>query len=150
MKRTLIILLCLLAPLTAVLAQKGLHVAPIFQGEVIPKKRMMETMARGESLEKYKLTLFHSLKMNVDVFERGTILERVLADVNGLESKNVEWESENNNVAYCIACLPGGKSKHRYLCYQCYEASQGGFNITLVYLEGSASMSDLRKTFKKK
>jgi len=136
--------------MSSAFAQKGLQVDPIFQGEVIARKRMVETLARGESLEKYKLTLFHSLKMNVDEAERGSILERVLADVNGLDDKNLEWESENNHVAYCIACLPGGKAKHRYLCYQCYEASKGGYNITLVYLEGSASMNDLKKTFKRK
>lgn len=152
MKRILLLIACLASTAISLMAQQNLHVFPIFQGEIIPKKRMVETYVKGESLEPYKLTLFHSVKMNVDKFERTSIYDLVMADINSApaESKDLEYGREKDLVSYCILRLPEVGKKQRYLCYQCYEASTGGENITLVYMEGSATMKDLRKTFKTK
>ncbi len=138
-------------PLLMAVAQKGLHVAAIFEGQVIPKNRMVETLVKGESLEQYHLSYFRSVKMNITDMEFGPIWELVQKDVGmETEARNMEYGRENDKASYFILHLPRQQKLERYLCYQCYEASRGGKNITLVYIEGTASMKELKKMFKKK
>ena len=63
MKRIIILTICLVTVLVEAVAQKDMAVSPVFAGKVIPKKRMEETLAKGESIHKFKLSLFRSLKM---------------------------------------------------------------------------------------
>jgi len=152
MKRFILFILTILACIAMVHAQNDLHVFPVFQGKIVPQKRMIETKVQGESLKHYNLTLFHSVKMNASNVEMTEIWDCVMKDINAqpTEAKDMEYGREKDLVSYCILRLkPQGKLQ-RYLCYQCYEASQGGYNITLVYMEGRASLSELKKTFKKK
>lgn len=153
MKRILVFILSMLACIAMLHAQNDLHVYPVFEGKIVPQKRMIETKVVGESLEKYKLRLFHSVKMNVNQEEMTKIWDCVMNDINAqpTEAKDLEYGKEKNLVSYCIVRLkPKTNKQQRYLCYQCYEASTGGYNLTLVYMEGTASLSELKKTFRKK
>ncbi len=157
MKRTFLLLWLLMAPFILAMAQKDLHVSPIFEGKVIPKKRMVETLAKGQSLAAYHLYYFRSIKANVTAEEMTRIYNIVKQDVGNMdESEDLEYGRENDIVSYCIKHFPQVGSKqqkmnlNRYLCYQCYESSRGGYNITLVYIEGNAGMQELKKMFKKK
>ncbi|MCQ2196414.1 MAG: DUF6108 family protein [Bacteroidaceae bacterium] len=157
MKRTSLLLWLLMAPFILAMAQKKLHVSPIFEGKVIPKKRMVETLAKGQSMAAYNLSYFRSIKVNVTADEMTRIYNIVKQDVGNLEeSEDLEYGRENDIVSYCIKHFPlvGNKQQimnlNRYLCYQCYESSRGGYNITLVYIEGSAGMQELKRMFKKK
>lgn len=151
MKRYILTLLLALTTCTMALAQKNLFVTPIFEGEIIPKNRMVETFVKGETLEKYNLSLFHSIKMNVTNDERLRIWECLSKQINRVENNDMEYGNENGMLAYCILHLPHEVARdERYLCYQCYAASRGGYNITMVYIEGEASMKELKRMFKKK
>ena len=152
MKRTILLILTLVTCITMMHAQDNLHVHPVFQGKIVPQKRMIETKVIGESLEKYKLTLFHSVKMNTTNVEMTKIWDCVMKDINAQpnETKDLEYAKEGELVSYCIVRLKPQDKLQRYLCYQCYEASQGGYNLTLVYMEGTATLSELKKTFRKK
>lgn len=151
MKRLCLLICLLMMPLLVVVAQKNLHVNAIFEGKIIPKNRMVETLAKGESLEQYRLSYFRSVKMNVTDMEYTSIYELVTKDV-GMETlaEDMEYGRDNDKASYFILHLPKQQKLERYLCYQCYEASRGGKNITLVYIEGKASMKELKKMFKKK
>ena len=148
MKRIIILTVCLGIAFARVAAQKDMAVSPVFAGKVIPKKRMEETLIKGETIHKFKLTLFRSLKMEVSTTERNTIESMVLLDGEGMEtSPEAEYEMKDGHLYYCIVSLPA-KQKH-YLCYQCYESRPDTFVVTLVYMEGWATLKDLHKTFKR-
>lgn len=143
---TLLWLLCWLG----VWAQRGLHVSPVFEGEVVPRKSMIETLVRGESLQKYKLQFFRSVKMNVPADKRGAIADRVLRDASRPGTQSLEKEVDAGQLTYCILQLADRDGRKRYLCYQSYEAARGGYNIVLVYMEGWATLADLHQSFKRK
>ena len=150
MKRIIISLCCLLAPLWA-LSQEGLGVEDVFEGRVVPGSRIEETMVRGEALHKYRLETFRSVKMEVDSLERHRIETLVLSDgKEAMEHQDeAEYERRGGHLTYCILALPP-KRLRRYLCYQCYAPRPSTFVITLVYIEGRATLSELRRTFKVK
>lgn len=149
MKRILFFILTLSIPSLAVIAQKDLSVAPIFEGKIVPQKQMVETVVKGEQAKSYKLSLFHSLKMEVDTEECQSIEELVRKDCGGLESPCVqEYGMKEGRLSYLIAQLPNRQDEHVFLCYQCYGAANGKLCITLVYMEGPATMQDLYKMFK--
>lgn len=158
MKRLALFMWLLMAPFILAMAQKNLHVSPIFEGKVVPKKRMVETLAKGESMAMYNLTYFRSIKANVTKDEMNRIHNLLMQDVGKLEeSGDLEYGRENDLLSFCILHMNGSVNmkqqkdpSHRYLCYQCYEASRGGYNVTLVYIEGNAGMKELKKMFKKK
>ncbi len=150
MKRIIVCFFILSAPLWA-LAQKGLHVERVFDGGLIPRNRIEETMVRGAALKEYKLELYRGMKMEVDSVERQHIETLVMNDGKGMMDREdgAEYEMQNGHLTYCILSLPAIRHK-RYLCYQCYKSRPDAFTVTLVYLEGKATLRDLRKTFRKK
>lgn len=149
MKRILFFILLLAAPLTAAWAQKGLGVEPVFEGKVIPAKRMVKAVVRGEQAQRYKLSLFHSLKMTADSTECCQIEQLVKQDCRGLDSPLVqEYGMKEGRLSYLIAQLPSRQDGQVFLCYQCYEEPQGSFHLTLVYMQGEATLKDLYKMFK--
>lgn len=149
MKRILTIVLCLCAPFAVALAQKGLSVEPVFEGKVIPAKRMVKAVVKGEQARRYKLSLFHSLKMEVDSAECCRIEELVKQDCQGLDSPQVqEYGMREGRLSYLIAQLPNRHGEQVFLCYQCYEEPEGCFHSTLVYMEGAATLKDLYRMFK--
>ena len=148
MKRLIILMACLGIALAQAAAQKDMAVSPVFAGKIIPKKRMEETLVKGESIHKFKLSLFRSLKMEVSTVERDTIESLVLLDAPGMEdSSETEYEMKDGHLSYCIVSLPA--QQKRYLCYQCYESRPDTYQLTLVYIEGWATLKDLHKTFKR-
>lgn len=149
MKRILFFILLLAAPLTAAWAQKGLGVEPVFEGKVIPAKRMVKAVVRGEQAKRYKLSLFHSLKMTADSTECCQIEQLVRQDCRGFDSPLVqEYGMKEGRLSYLIAQLPNQQDGQVFLCYQCYEEPQGSFHLTLVYMQGEATLKDLYKMFK--
>ncbi len=148
MKRLIILMACLSIAFTQAAAQKDMAVEQVFAGKVIPKKRMEETLIKGESIHKFKLSLFRSLKMEVSTAERDQIESLVLQDAKGMEdSPEAEYEMRDGHLYYCIVSLPA--QQKRYLCYQCYESRPDTYQLTLVYIEGWATLKDLHKTFKR-
>ena len=142
-------MLSLCAPLVPILAQKGLNVSPVFEGTVIPEKRMVKTLVRGSQAKSYKLSLFHSLKMEASAEECDQIETLLKKDCHGLESESVqEYGMRDGRLSYLIAQLPDRDNLHIFLCYQCYEEPEGNFHLTLVYMEGAATIMDLYKIFK--
>ncbi len=74
-----------MAPFILAMAQKNLHVSPIFFCFVIPKKRMVETLAKGQSMAAYNLSYFRSIKVNVTADEMTRIYNIVKQDVGNLK-----------------------------------------------------------------
>ena len=145
MKRLACIIALTLLSLSA-FAQRGLNCNPVFRGKVVPFNRMVETEVRGESMSTYKLSYFHSVKIQIDDVTAAKVAEMVEMDVAKAES--AETERIGGRLTYALIRLQPFKKVNRYLCYQLKEKG-GARIITIIYLEGSASLDDLHNMFEK-
>lgn len=153
MKRTLFILSMLIGISLSTSAQRGLQINEVFEGKVIAKQYMQESLIKGDNVAPYKLRLLHTVKFLANNSQRAKadalfnidMKERISDD-----DSNMEMESRDGFIYYAIVQLTDNeKGLHRYICYQCRPKSTK-FDITMVYMEGEASLADLRKTFKRK
>jgi hypothetical protein len=134
-------------------AQRGLQIYEVFEGKVIAKQYMQESLIKGDNVAPYKLRLLHTVKFLANNSQRAKadalfnidMKERISDD-----DSNMEMETRDGFLYYAIVQLTDNdKGSHRYICYQCRPKSTK-FDITMVYMEGEASLADLRKTFKRK
>ncbi len=133
-------------------AQKGLHINDIFKGKVVSRQEMREGIMRGDNLAPYKLNVLHTASFTGDEAERQLADRLFSADMKAYiaDDTDMEMESRGGFLYYAIVQLIDTDSGlHRYICYQCKEKAKR-FDITVVYMEGKATLADLRKTFKKK
>ena len=153
MKRTLFILSMLIGICLSTSAQQGLQINEVFEGKVIAKQYMQESLIKGDNVAPYKLKLLHTVKFLANNSQRAKadalfnidMKERISDD-----DSNMEMETRDGFLYYAIVQLTDNdKGSHRYICYQCRPKSTK-FDITMVYMEGEASLADLRKTFKRK
>lgn len=153
MKRTLFILSMLIGICLSTSAQQGLQINEVFEGKVIAKQYMQESLIKGDNVAPYKLRLLHTVKFLANNSQRAKadalfnidMKERISDD-----DSNMEMETRDGFLYYAIVQLTDNdKGSHRYICYQCRPKSTK-FDITMVYMEGEASLADLRKTFKRK
>ena len=134
-------------------AQKGLCINEVFEGKLIDKQCMQESLIKGENLAPYKLKVLHTVKLAANDNQRARVDHLFNEDMKERisdDDSNMEMESRDGFIYYAIVQLTDNKEgTHRYICYQCKDKANH-YDITLVYMEGKASLSDLRKTFKKK
>lgn len=134
-------------------AQEGLHINEVFEGKVIARQYMQESLVKGENLAPYNLKVLHTIKFAANNSQRARADALFNMDMRGRisdDDSNMELESRDGFIYYAIVQLTDEKKgRHRYICYQCKEKSRY-YDITLVYMEGKASLADLRKVFKKK
>ena len=134
-------------------AQKGLCINEVFEGKLIEKQRMGESLVKGENLAPYNLKVLHTVKFGANDEERARVDQLFTEDMKERisdDDSNMELESRDGFIYYAIVELTDIKEGlHRYICYQCKGKSKY-YDLTLVYMEGEATLSDLRTTFKKK
>ena len=149
----LLITLALIAASLPLSAQEGLRINEVFEGNIINELAMQESLVKGESLEPFKLKVLHTVKFTTGNPARDKVEALFKEDMKGRlsdDNDNLELEYRDGHLYYAIVQIADTKKgRHRYICYQCRQVT-GGNSITLVYLEGKASLADLRKTFKKK
>jgi len=147
MKKLVICILALLTFTGLAFAQRGLNCYPVFKGKIVPLNRMIVTEVRGEEMATYKLSYFKSVRFQTDSLMAGKVAELVEADILATESS--EHVKNGDLLTYAMAQLkPLGITK-RCLCYQAKKTNTGDWIITLLYLEGSATLEDLRSMFEK-
>ena len=146
MKKILLCILALLLSSGAAFAQRGLSCNAIFRGRVISSDRMIRTEVRGSSMTTYKLDFYRSVQFQVDEKEALEVAALVKADAEAAIS--AETEMTGDLLTYALV-QPAGRGKtHRYLCYQARPEGPA-WVITILYLEGSATLEDLRSMFDK-
>ena len=146
MKKLLLFLLALLLTSGAAFAQRGLNSNAIFRGRVIPSERMVRTEVRGSSMTTYKLDFYRSVRFQVDKKTALEVAALVKADAEAAIS--AETEMTGDLLTYALV-QPAQRGKvHRYLCYQARPEGPAWI-ITILYLEGSATLEDLRSMFDK-
>ena len=150
MKKTMFFMLMLVASLSAS-AQTGLKMNELFQGRIIPQERMIETRVRGKTLEKYQLTYYRSLRMNVTFDENkqiGQLLEQdkeISIDMRSSRENPHSWKTYT-----CKMQLPSSNGKNRFLCLQeKWDVRHEQCEVTVIYMEGTVeSLEQLEKLLK--
>ena len=147
MKRLLLILTALLLSIWTASAQENLQVGPIFDGKVIPPKVMKETFIKSSQLDPFNLEQYHSVSFTGDDKVLEEVSRRVLADAENATDQEIHMKE--GKLVYAILTFEGANHNNRFICYQC--VSKNGSNaITLVYMQGPATLDDLKKLFKSK
>ena len=148
MKNIIICLMSLLLFSGVAFAQKGLNCYPVFRGKVIPERQMVMTEVRGDGLATYKLNYYRSVRFHVDTLTARKVAALVEADA--LTADSAETEKTGDLLTYGLIQLKPFGVMRRYLCYQARKTEFQGRMITIIYLEGSATLQDLRSMFEKR
>ena len=131
-------------------AQSGFHIGPLFGNRYQNRKDATEVLLRGKRVKPYKLTLFRSLTLQPQGREATTLEQLVLKD--GQTAIDKEVSLRNGHVYYAFYQLPMAKGQKRYLFFRnnalAPTRSQKA-DLTLIYMEGSATLSELKQYFKK-
>ena len=147
MKKIILCLTSLLLFTGAAFAQKGLNCYPVFQGKVIPERQMVVTEVRGNSMATYKISYYRSVRFQVDTLTARKVAALVEADA--LTADSAETEKTGELLTYGLIQLKPLGNTRRYLCYQARPTEFHGWMITMIYLEGAATLKDLRSMFEK-
>ncbi|SFW28017.1 hypothetical protein SAMN02910409_1301 [Prevotellaceae bacterium HUN156] len=141
MKR-LVILLAFTACQLFAMAQKELHIGPLFEGKIVPHDQMVETRVRGRSLSKYGLTYFHSLRFEPSGKEEKTLKKLLKEDMAERASQEYKCYIDDEKDLYQVFMqLPAVNGKNRMLCYK-----QHYDRVLVIYMEGpGASFNTLEK-----
>lgn len=138
MKRLLPIILILFGLCFEVHAQKGLSIQSAFD-ELAVKQNATEVVMGAGRLKNYKLSLFHSLEIkNPSAIEQQRVEALLRTDV---EQAILHEETAGHKLYE----LPQRKGTHYYIFYRCSNQS-----LTLIYIEGKASLKQIKEKFLKK
>ena len=127
-------------------AQRGLNCNTVFRGKVVPPQRMVTTEVRGGGMATYKLDYYKGITFQVDTATALKVAAFVAADADAAQSSQTEMTGEL--MTYALVELKPDGEINRYLCYQ---ARPSGYiwKVTLLYLEGVATLEDLNSMFAK-
>lgn len=127
-------------------AQRGLNCHPVFRGKVVPLERMVTTEVRGGGMATYKLDYYRGVSFQADTALARKVAALVTADAEA--ARSCQTEKTGDLLVYALIELKPDRKVNRYLCYQ---ARFTGFIwvITLLYLEGVATLEDLHSMFEK-
>jgi hypothetical protein len=147
-KKLIIFTLLLLLPLAA-LSQDRLRSSAVFEGKVVPKDRMVETIVKGDYLKDYGLSLFRSVRMDVDDEDLESISALILEDASDAASK--ETEIDHNRLSYALIAFEPNSGSRYFLCFQSKpSAEEGATSVIVVYMEGDTTLTNLRIMFTSK
>jgi hypothetical protein len=140
MKRLLLSLSFIICHLTFSIAQTGLHINELFEGNIIPRERMVETRVRGKTLAKYQLIFYRSLRFSASTEEVAHLRRIIDEDGRGHHATGTE---AGKTYTMHIQLSPQG-GKNRFLCYQdVFESKKKPREVMVIYMEGT--ISDINK-----
>lgn len=131
-------------------AQSNLHISPVFDHISDYGKDTKTVWVKGKELRKYKLTLYRSI--STENSQMAANMEKaVLADSRKAADKEVGYIG--SHLYFAFLSLPpeaAGQDFMRFIFYRNPSLKNGGKNeVTLVYMEGQITMSELKNLFKK-
>ncbi len=140
-----ILLFIALMVTTIASAQTGLNINRVFSDSYRGMKGTSETVLNNANLNKVKIDLYHSISFTGHP-ELGPAVERLVAkDGSRAVSKEVRYKS--GHIYYGFYRLSPLNSLNRYILY--LNGNLAGDNkIILLYLEGKASESQIKKLLK--
>jgi len=146
MKKLIATLMALMMLGFSAMAQRDLNCHPVFQGKVVPGEKMVVTEVRGSRLSAYKLDYYRGVSFQVEEALAHQVASLVEADADKADVK--ETEKVGPLLTYALVQPTSARKTNRFLCYQARPIGDQ-WKVTLLYLEGTATLEDLRKMFDK-
>lgn len=149
MKRILFTLLLLTCGMVRALAQDGLEIGQLFSGSLDSDRDAVIVYLSGDALKGYNLTLFRSLDYHCNEQNVYQIERMVLSDSRKAGSREITRRNGHVTDAYLQFNL--SKEGHKgYLFYRVRQAGSGKpYKLNVVYMEGKATLDQLKKRFGK-
>ena len=138
MKRILPLILTLLGLCIEAHAQKGLAIQSAFD-ELAVRPNATEVVMGAGRLKKYRLSLFHSLEIKSPSASDRARIEALI------QSDAAQAIRHEENGGHKLCELPNVKATHRYIFYR-----PGSQSLILIYIEGKASLEQIKSQFLKK
>lgn len=140
-----IVFSCLAVP--ELWGQEGLNVSRLFDGQYKRQTNAIEVLVKGHKLEPYNLTLFRSLTVKNSPEEFQQIEELVVQD--GLQALDKETGMIGGKLYYGFYRLPPKGERYRYLFFRNSSLRKvESDEVTVVYMEGYATLEELKQMFK--
>lgn len=147
MKQNILLLILVFMTVPKLYAQDGLNVSRLFDGQYKQKTNAIEVLVKGRKLEPYKLTLFRSLTVKNAPVEFDQIEELVTRD--GREALDKETGMIGGRLYYGFYRLPPKGECYRYLFFRNSSLRKvESDEVTVVYMEGYATLEELKQIFK--
>lgn len=147
MKRIYTIFLLTLLATAVASAQKGLNVDRFFSEDYSGQKNATKVEVRGKQLQPYHLKVFRSITLRHDEATFREMERCVTAD--GQHTVDRETGYIAGRLFYGFYCLPPVKGTNRYLFFRNTSLRKDGQpEATIVYMEGNATLEELKKMFK--
>ena len=132
------------------LAQSNLHISPVFEHISDYGKDTKTVWVKGKELRKYKLTLYRSISTENSQIA-GNMEKAVIADSKKAVDKEIGYIG--SRLYYAFLSLPpeaAGQDFMRFIFYRNPSLKNNSKKeVTLVYMEGRITMSELKNLFKK-
>lgn len=151
MKHSLILMLCLLCfgslPLSA---QKDLQIGKFFDSSYGKRKDATETLIKGKQLKPYKMTLFRSLTLPIHAVNIAELEKAIKTDTK--EAIDKEAGSKGARLYYGFYQLRPIDKTRRYLFFRnnsLNPTTSRQNTLTLIYMQGSATLDELKSKFAK-
>lgn len=143
--RTFVFLLYFCSTLVA-WAQKGLQIAPFFAPEMAKQPTAIFIKRTGKVLVPYKLSLFQSISLPLNEAQVKQLEGALRSDTQQALSREEGYQ--RGRLYYGFYQLSPSTKEHRYVFYRNNSLSSSAEgNITLIYMQGSASVTELKRTF---
>ncbi len=136
---------------TTVLAQSKLLNINSFMGQKKRPEEVKEVIISGRDLRDYNLSLYHSYTLKLTDATRSMlpkIVEAVKADGKNAEDKEVA--ELGGQLYYAVYSLgEDAYGERRYIFFKNRSLRNQGNEVVVVYMEGKASLNQIKKQFKK-
>lgn len=124
-------------------AQDRMAVAPLFKGRLADVQVLSETHVEGEQLKKYMLTVFHSVQCRTSVTGFRQVEQLLARDEQKATEKEVQ--RRNQTTSFALLRYKQTNGTNHYIIYK----RRGQTDFVCVYLEGNASVEQLKNIFYK-
>ncbi len=149
MKRFLLIFAFLLVAVLSATAQKGMSIDELFGGDYQNRKNVTEVVVRGTQVKAYNLTLFRSITVADDPALAQKMETLVKAD--GRKATDREEGLRGGRLYYAFYSFRKGDGTYSYIFYRNNLLRKNAKpETTVVYMEGHATLAELKKMFVKK
>lgn len=139
----LLLVLCLPATLCAQVGLERLAVHDLFDGRVADTRILSETYVTSDELAKYDLSVFHSIQCSTSA--KGLAQVERLLTVDERRATEKEVQRENRHIQFALFRYAQKGAGNHYIIFQRRSAT----DFLCVYLEGTATIQQLKKTFSK-
>lgn len=149
MKKAVLLMILALGLAVSATAQDGMAVARLFGGDYRKQPNVTEVVMKGKAVMKRAgLEVFHSVTVSDDPALAATMEQLVEADAKNATDKEVGMRG--GKMYYGFFAFKGTNGKNRYLFFRNDLLRKGAEPRTsVVYMEGKATMRELREFFKK-